>query len=140
MGENPFYPIFSYSGYHYFNKPVPDVTHPVFDVTEYGAIPNDDVSDQPAIQAAIAAAEENGRGVVFFPPGEFLVNTDADKDDEGYNEPIYIHSRNIVLRGSGSRTGGTIIRMVNYMVPLPDRPGYVSSMFNSSLLASLVLP
>ena len=81
-------------------------------------------------QAAIAAAEENGRGVVFFPPGEFLVNTDADKNDEGYNEPIYIHSSNIVLRGSGSRRGGTIIRMVNYMVPLPDRPGAVPSMFH----------
>ncbi len=129
-GREPILPDFSYSGYHYFNKPVPDVTHPVFDVTKYGAIPNDDVSDQPAIQAAIAAAEENGRGVVFFPPGEFLINTDTDKNDEGYNEPIYIHSSNIVLRGSGSRKGGTVIRMVNYMSPLPDRPGYVPSMFN----------
>ncbi len=129
-GIEPILPDFSYSGYHYFNKPVPNVTHPIFDVTKYGAIPNDDVSDQPAIQAAIAAAEENGRGVVFFPPGVFLVNTDADKNDEGYNEPIYVHSSNIVLRGSGSRTGGTIIRMVNYMVPSPDRPGYVPSMFN----------
>ena len=129
-GREPILPDFSYSGYHYFNKPVPDVTHPVFDVTTYGAIPNDDVSDQPAIVRAIAAAEENGRGVVFFSPGMFLVNTDADKNDEGYNEPIYIHSSNIVLRGSGSRRGGTIIRMVNYMVPLPDRPGAVPRMFN----------
>ena len=129
-GTEPILPDFSYSGYHYFNKPVPDVAHPVFDVTTYGAIPNDDVSDQPAIQAAIAAAEENGRGVVFFPPGEFLVNTDADKNDEGYNEPIYIHSSNIVLRGSGSRRGGTVIRMVNYMVSLPDRPGAVPRMFH----------
>ena len=129
-GTEPILPDFSYSGYHYFNKPVPNVAHPVFDVTTYGAIPNDDVSDQPAIVRAIAAAEENGRGVVFFPPGEFLVNTDADKNDAGYNEPIYVHSSNIVLRGSGSRTGGTIIRMVNYMVPSPDRPGYVPSMFN----------
>ena len=129
-GTEPILPDFSYAGYHYFAKPVPDVAHPVFDVTDYGAIPNDDISDQPAIVRAIAAAGENGRGVVFFPPGEFLVNTDADKNDEGYNEPIYIYSSNIVLRGSGSRKGGTIIRMVNYMSPLPDRPGYVSSMFN----------
>lgn len=129
-GTEPILPDFSYSGYHYFNKPVPDVAHPIFDVTDYGAIPNDDVSDQPAIQAAIASAEENGRGVVFFPPGVFLVNTDADKNDAGYNEPIYVHSSNIVLRGSGSRKGGTIIRMVNYMVPDPERPGYVPRMFN----------
>ena len=116
-GTEPNLPDFSYSGYHYFNKPVPDVAHPIFDVTDYGAIPNDDVSDQPAIVSAIAAAEENGRGVVFFPPGEFLVNTDADKNDEGYNEPIYIRSSNIVLRGSGSRKGGTVILQVNPMPP-----------------------
>ena len=130
-GTEPILPDFSYSGYHYFNKPVPDVAHahPIFDVTNYGAIPNDDVSDQPAIQAAIDAAEANGSGVVFFPPGVFLVNTDADKNDEGYNEPIYIRSSNIVLRGSGSRKGGTIIRMVNYMVLDPDRPGITPSMF-----------
>ncbi len=119
-GTEPILPDFSYSGYHYFNKPVPDVTHPIFNVTDYGAIPNDDVSDQPAIVRAIAAAEENGRGIVFFPPGEFLVNTDADKNDEGYNESIYVRSSNIVLRGSGSRTGGTIIRMVNHMTRGPD--------------------
>ncbi len=128
-GIEPILPDFSYSGYHYFNKPVPDVAHPIFDVTTYGAIPNDDLSDQPAIVSAIAAAEANGSGVVFFPPGEFLVNTDADKNDEGYNEPIYVYSSNIVLRGSGSRKGGTIIRQVNYMAPPPDRPGYVPRMF-----------
>ena len=128
-GTEPILPDFSYSGYHYFNKPVPDVAHPIFDVTTYGAIPNDNVSDQPAIVSAIAAAEANGSGVVFFPPGEFLVNTDADKNDEGYNEPIYIRSSNIVLRGSGSRMGGTIIRMVNHMSPHPDRPNYVPRMF-----------
>ena len=38
-GIEPILPDFSYSGYHYFNKPVPDVAHPIFDVTTYGAIP-----------------------------------------------------------------------------------------------------
>ena len=132
-GTEPIVPDFSYAGYHYFTKPVPDVAHPIFDVTDYGAIANDNISDQPAIISAIAAAEANGRGIVFFPPGEFLVNTDTDKNDEGNNEPITIRSSNIVLRGSGSRTGGTIIRMVNYMPP--NNPGVVWSvprMFNFS--------
>ena len=112
-GAEPILPDFSYSGYRYFNKPVPDVAHPIFDVTTYGAIPNDDLSDQKAIQAAIDAAEANGRGVVFFPPGEFLVNTDVDN-----NESIYIRSSNIVLRGSGSRKGGTVIRQQLPAVPV----------------------
>ena len=68
-GTESILPDFSYAGYHYFNTPVPDVAHPIFDVTKYGAIPDDGLSDQKAIQAAIAAAEVNGRGVVSFPAG-----------------------------------------------------------------------
>ncbi len=113
----PILPDFSYAGYHYFGKPVPDVQGDVFDVTAYGAIPDDDLSDQTAIQNAIRAAEQNEGGIVFFPRGEFLVNTDADN-----NRSIYIRSSHIVLRGSGSRAGGTIIRQVNHMPPTnPDQ-------------------
>ena len=126
----PILPDFSYAGYHYFEGPIPNVTHPVFDVTQYGAIPDDDLSDQSAIVSAIAAAEANGSGIVFFPPGEFLVNTDADKNDAGAFTPIYISGSRIVLRGSGSRQGGTIIRQVNHM---PSTDGNLFSspyMFN----------
>jgi hypothetical protein len=44
----------------------------VFDITEFGAIPNDELDDRAAIQAAVdaAAAAPNG-GVVFVPAGEF---------------------------------------------------------------------
>ena len=95
-GTEPIVPDFSYAGYHYFTKPVPDVAHPIFDITDYGAIPNDNISDQPAIVSAIAAAEANGRGIVFFPPGEFLVNTDTDKNDEGNND-TYLPSGAAIL-------------------------------------------
>lgn len=114
-GTEPILPDFSYTGYHHFSKPVPDVTHTIYDVTSYGAIPDDDQSDQAAITAAIAAAEQDGSGIVFFPPGEFLVNTDADTTAAGEFTTIAIRSSNIVLRGSGSRVGGTVIRQVNSM-------------------------
>ena len=116
-GTEPILPDFSYAGYHYFGKPVPDIHGDIFDVTAYGAISNDGLSDQPAIVRSIAAAEQNNGGIVFFPPGEFLVNTNADN-----NQSIYIRNSNIILRGSGSRSGGTIIRQVNYMPPTnPDQ-------------------
>lgn len=116
-GTEPILPDFSYAGYHYFAKPVPDIRADVFNVADYGAIPDDGLSDQPAIQRAIDAAEQNEGGIVFFPRGEFLVNTDADN-----NRSIYIRGSDIVLRGSGSRAGGTIIRQVNYMPPTnPDQ-------------------
>ena len=114
-GTEPILPDFSYAGHHYFSKPVSNVTHQRFNVTDYGAIPNDSNSDHSAIQAAIAAAEANGSGVVFFAAGEFLVNTDRDTTDEGEHTPIYIRQSNIVLKSSGSRDGGTVIRQVNYL-------------------------
>ena len=114
-GTEPILPDFSYAGYHHANDPVSDVSHPIFDVTTYGAIPDDDQSDQAAIKDAIAAAEANGSGIVFFPPGEFLVNTDADTNAAGRYTPIAIRSSNIILRGSGSRAGGTVVRQVNSM-------------------------
>jgi len=72
-GTEPTLPDFSYAGYHYSEKELPDISSwPVFDVTTYGAIPNDGVYDDAQVQAAIDAAKANGRGVVFFPPGKFL--------------------------------------------------------------------
>ena len=119
-GTEPILPDFSYAGYRYFGEPIPDPTHPVFDVTRYGAIPDDDLSDQSAIVRAIAAAEANGSGIVYFPPGEFLVNTEADTDESGSYAPIHISSSRIVLKGSGSRLGGTIIRQVDHMPPADE--------------------
>ena len=126
----PVLPDFSYAGYRYFGEPIPDVEYPVFDVTRYGAIADDGLSDQSAIVSAIAAAEANGSGIVFFPPGEFLVNTDADKDSAGAFTPIHIRGSRIILRGSGSGRGGTIIRQVNHMPPAGDNLYSSPYMFN----------
>lgn len=116
-GAEPILPDFSYSGYHYFAKPVPDVQADTFNVIDFGAVPNDGLSDQIAIQRTIDAAGRNGGGIVFFPPGEYLVNTDSDN-----HHSITIGSSKVILRGSGSRAGGTVIRMVNHMPPTnPDQ-------------------
>ncbi|MFH6767510.1 DUF4955 domain-containing protein [Gaetbulibacter aquiaggeris] len=109
----PLLPNYSYAGYMRGEVGIPNTfAYPTFDVTDaaYGAVPNDELSDQSAIQAAIDAAEANGGGVVFFPPGEYLVNTDPNATNT-----ITINSSNIVLKGSGSVPGGTMINMVNYM-------------------------
>ncbi len=106
-------PNFSYVGYHYGEKAIPDCKHlKVFNVLDYGAIPNDDLSDKKAIQKAIDAASKKGGGIVLFPKGRFLVN--EDNDDK---EQIVISSSNIVLRGSGSGQGGTELFMKNMLPP-----------------------
>lgn len=45
-----------------------------FDVTQYGAIPNDGLDDTLAIQTALAAAATNGGGIVYLPRGRFQCN------------------------------------------------------------------
>src|SRR6476469_9428233 len=106
-------PDFSYAGYHRGDDPIPTVSHTIFNVTAYGAIANDTLSDRPAIEAAIAAAKANGSGIIFFPPGRFRINEIGDSDTQS----IIINGNNIVFRGSGSGPGGTELFMKRTMQP-----------------------
>ena len=105
-------PDFSLSGYHGGSIGIPEAfpTVKTFNIVDFGAVANDKNSDQQAIEKAIRAAEAAGGGVVYFPPGEFWVNTDPEK-----THSIVITGSNIVLKGSGSGPGGTVIYMANYM-------------------------
>lgn len=106
-------PDFSYAGYRNGETGIPKIdNYKVFDVTAFGAVANDTVSDKVAIQKAIAAANKNGSGIVFFPKGRFLINEDDDKDNS-----IISNSSKIIFRGSGSGQGGTELFMKNTLQP-----------------------
>lgn len=98
-GEEAILPDFSYAGYKYSEVPVPVVNYKVFDVTKFGAVPDDENSDKEAIQKTIDAASKNEEGVVFFPAGKYMINT---KNDDG--SILHINSSNIVLRGEKGTT------------------------------------
>jgi hypothetical protein len=96
-------PDFSYAGYHFSARPLPKLAdRPRFDVTDFGAIANDKRHDDAAIQAAIDAAEAAGGGVVYFPPGRFLLSADSDTE-----KCLRISHDGVVLQGRGSAEGGT---------------------------------
>ena len=115
----PTLPDFSYAGYHRSEVNLPSVSGPVFNVTDYGAIPDDYRSDRDAIQAAILAAEAANGGVVFFPPGRFHLNTISEP-----GSPIRIRKSNIVLRGSGAWSGGTELYMESKLDPIDPNAMY----------------
>lgn len=99
---------YSYAGYHFSEKEIPDVSGwEQFNVLDFGAIADDNAFDDDAIQAAIDAAEAHqGPAVVFFPEGRFMVS-----DNNNTAEYIRISRDSIVLKGSGSGAGGTEIFM-----------------------------
>ena len=110
QNQTPVLPDFSFAGYHFSERSIPNVSnHKYFDVTTFGAIPNDDKFDDEGIQKAIDAAQKyNKPAVVFFPAGKFLIAPDEDSTKQ-----ITITKSNIVLKGSGSEAGGTEIYQAN---------------------------
>lgn len=118
-------PDYSYAGYAMGGQAIPNCKGKRFDVTDFGAIPNDKKSDRKAIEKAIKAAEENGGGIVFFPSGRFLVS-----ETKGVGSGIEINGKNIVLKGAGSGPNGTEIFMRNHLQPKdPTKKYSVQKMF-----------
>ena len=97
---------FSFTGYHFSEKEIPDVSNwNTISVTDFGATPNDTTFDDNAIQAAINAAEASGQPtVVYFPAGKYWVSSETTK-----TQPITISGSHIVLKGAGKGDGGTEI-------------------------------
>jgi hypothetical protein len=111
-GTEAILPDFSYAGYKYSEQPIPKVNHKVFNVVNYGAIPDDTKSDKEAIENTIKAAKKNGSGIVFFPKGKYYLFT-ADDD----MQPIKINASNIVFRGEGQGEDGSILFFQNNLEP-----------------------
>ena len=114
---------FSYAGYNHGESAPAEAAafgYEVYDVTKYGAIPNDGKSDRDAFIACIEAAtnkkfEENLKNlrlpsidkanvIIYFPEGEYILHTADDnytKDGVTYSRTIQIRAGNFILRGAG---------------------------------------
>ena len=70
---------FSYAGYEHGETAPPDVWtlgYTVYDVTDYGAIPDDGKSDREALLKILDKIGINGNrkanALIYFPEGEFI--------------------------------------------------------------------
>lgn len=105
-------PDYSYAGYGLAGSEPEQADLPIFNVTDYGAKPDDNQSDRRAVEAAIADASKNGGGIILFPPGRFLMN-----EQDGRTAGIEINADHIILRGAGSGPGGTELYMRHHLDP-----------------------
>lgn len=110
-GEAARLPDYSYAGYQFSEHPIPDTTEWLtLDVTDYGAIPDDNLMDDEGIRLAIAAAHATEQPVVIhFPRGKYVVGTGEER-----NNFFEINRGHIVLRGDGADEGGTEIYTHEY--------------------------
>ncbi len=124
---------FSYAGYRQSEQPLPTLNnafncssgatidpatgYTIFDVTQYGAIPNDGKSDKAAVRDAITVAEKaiqkgSVKGaVLLFPKGRYRMNEssdmaliDPDSKESLASQSITVTESHFILRGCGSET------------------------------------
>ena len=110
-------PDFSYAGYGYGEETIPNV-ETVVDVTYFGAVANDGIDDYEAIQTAIAYAGTIGGGAVYFPAGEYTIDTSDP------NSFIKINHSNVVLRGAGESSTILHFKNMDYETT-PDVEGFI---------------
>lgn len=128
-GKETTLPNYTYAGYNLGKTGIPAAKGKIFNVTKFGAHPNDRKPDFQAVQKAVQAAEANGGGIVFFPKGRYLFC-----EKKGYRKGIEIQGDNIILKGSGSGPGGTEIFMKNNMEPKdPKKMWSVPALFSFNL-------
>lgn len=78
----------------------------LFDVSAFGAVPDDDLDDTAGLQAAIDAASQAGAGAMaYVPSGKFLVN-----------DTLRVSGSNFWLSGSGFDT------VIGFQCPPPPPP------------------
>lgn len=144
---------FSYAGYDHGETAPPDcrsLGYSVYDVTDYGAIPNDGISDRQAFLETLKAAlgkdyrtedrsltfdhKEKANAIIYFPEGEFILH-DKDDDLDGMSQSIIIRSGNLIIKGAGREK--TILAMNDEMLPerenvLYSSPDMIQIKHNSS--------
>ena len=78
----------------------------VFDVVDFGAVPNDRGGDTQALRAALAAAGQNGGGIVHLPRGRYQIHGTLE------NSPVHFAAGRVpraepaLLAGRAEATSG----------------------------------
>lgn len=99
-----FLPIFSYAGNRRFCRDQRNV----YDVTQYGILPNtrEDLHDK--VQILINNVGESGGGIIYFPRGKYYFNK-----DKSVSKYLQINYSNTILEGEVDLNGKPLAILVN---------------------------
>ena len=144
---------YSYAGYQHGEVAPSEAAvlgYTVYDVTDYGAVPNDGKSDREAFLACLKAAlgvnysvnanniitfdsKDKANAIVYFPEGEFILHTSEDDvplEGKSPSQTIQIRSGNFILRGAG-RDKTTILMQD------PNKPSDENVLYSSPAMIEL---
>lgn len=116
-----FFPDFSYAGYHWGEINIPDFKGKIFNVTHFGATPNDKADDTVAIKSALKAAHKyKGSAIILFPAGRFIIS-----------DILHIQKSNLVIRGNGGHSkSGTSLLVSRPLMEISKLPDKISKTMN----------
>ncbi len=140
-------PDFSYAGYNHGESAPPEADgwgFKVYNVCDYGAVPDDGKSDREAFLKCLKDAlgvgwqvnssnvicfenKVSANAIVYFPEGEFILHTSDDDvacEGKSPSQTIQIRSGNFILRGAG-RDKTTLVMQD------PNQPSDASILYSS---------
>ncbi|MCI6129992.1 DUF4955 domain-containing protein [Prevotella sp.] len=133
---------FSYAGYHHgTEQPVDErdvnvlakkLGYTVYNVFEYGAIPNDGLSDRKALEDIIdkiGRGKLNANAIIYFPEGEYILHSKDDNTTNAETGKVTSNTLNLVMGHviiKGAGRDKTFLTMEDPMLPTDPKIMYSS--------------
>lgn len=138
---------FSYAGYNHGLTAPPDgdvntlakkLGYTIYNVCDYGAVPNDNVSDRPALEkiiAKIGSGKANANAIIYFPEGSYILHNSSDDTTDATTGKVKSNTLNLVMghviiKGAG-RDKTTLV------MDAPMQPQNPEQMYSSPVMMSV---
>ena len=133
---------FSYAGYHHGTElPVDErdvnvlakkLGYKVYNVCDYGAVPDDGKSDRKALEdiiKEIGKGKANAKAIIYFPEGEYILHTKDDNTTNAETGKVTSNTLNLVMGHviiKGAGRDKTFLTMEDPMLPTDPKVMYSS--------------
>lgn len=133
---------FSYAGYHHgTEQPVDErdvyvlakkLGYKVYNVCDYGAVPDDGMSDRKALEDIInkiGRGKPNAKAIIYFPEGEYILHSKDDNTTNAETRKVTSNTLNLVMGHviiKGAGRDKTFLTMEDPMLPTDPKIMYSS--------------